>query len=210
MRLVDQWAAVEDGLPEGWESVRLTIETEQPDELARAAQVLGPMGVGRVGGALVLHVRRAGGQAGPEAARRLFSRLDRDRVWCELSAGDVAVADARTEDGTHAKKPLAAQWDDLLSRLPRDWSDLECELRIESSALLPRAALLGAPLNPVRDMSIVGFTFRCAKRAGYGVSAKMARRALQRLDAEGITGHVAIRGVLSDTRNVATQGVVRV
>jgi hypothetical protein len=59
-------------------------------------------------------------------------------------------------------------------------------------------------------MSIVGFTFRCAKRAGYGVSAKMARRALQRLDAEGITGHVAIRGVLSDTRNVATQGVVRV
>lgn len=210
MRLVDQWAAVEDRLPDDWESVRLTLTTEQPDELARAAQVLGSMGVGRTGRALVLHVHRAGGQAGPEAARRLFSRLDRDRVWCELSAGEVAAGPGEAASAAAAASPLAAQWDDLLSRLPADWSDLACELRIESSALLPRAALLGAPLNPARDMSIVGFTFRCAQRAGYGVSAPMARRALERLDDEGITGRVAIRGVLSDTRNVATQGAVRV
>lgn len=210
MRLVDQWAAVEEHLPDGWESVRLTVTTEQPGELARAAQVLGSMGVGRTDGALVLDVRRAGGQAGPEAARRLFSRLDRDRVWCELSAGEAVMAPAGAEDAAAAAEPLAAQWDDLLSQLPADWSDLECELRIESSALLPRAALLGAPLNPARDMGVVGFTFRCAQRTGYGVSAGMARRSLERLDDEGIAGQVAVRGVLSDTRNVATQGVVRV
>jgi hypothetical protein len=210
MRLVDQWAAVEERLPDGWDSVRLTLETEQPDELQRAAQVLGPMGAGRVDGALVLDVRRAGGPASPEAARRLFSRLDRDRVWCELSAGEIATRPSEAESATAETSPLAAQWDDLLSRLPADWSDLACELRIGSSALLPRAALLGAPLNPVRDPSIVGFTFRCAQRAGYGVSAAMARRSLERLDGEGISGRVALRGVLSDTRNVATQGAVRV
>ncbi len=89
MKLVDQWATLETSLPDGWDDVRLTLTTEQPAELARAAQVLGPMNAGRSGDALVFHVRRAGGAAGPEAARRLFSRLDRDRVWCLLAAGEV-------------------------------------------------------------------------------------------------------------------------
>ena len=76
VKLVDQWAAVERRLPVDWETVALRLHTEQPDELAEAARILAPMGVGRAGAELVLTVRRAGGPAGPEAARRLFARLD--------------------------------------------------------------------------------------------------------------------------------------
>jgi hypothetical protein len=215
VRLVDQWEAIEAGLPTGWDDVRLTLTTEQPGELARAAQVLGPMNAGRVGESLVLHVRRAGGPAGPEAARRLFGRLDGDRVWCRLTAGDVTAPppeDARDAASSAAAggtaEGLAARWDACLSELPHDWSDLLCELEIESSDLLPRAALLCAPINPTRDRSRVGFTFRCARLAGYGVSPAMARRCFERLDDEPIAGRVAVLRVLADTHNVATQGAV--
>jgi hypothetical protein len=211
VRLVDQWAELEATLPTGWEDVRLTLTTEQPGELARAAQVLGPMNAGRVGDALVFHVRRAGGASGPEAARRLFGRLDRDRVWCLLSAGEVhgpTPPAVERAEGTAGVAGVAAQWDTALATLPSDWSDLLCELEIESSELLPRAALLCAPLNPTRDRDSVGFVFRCARRAGYGASPAMARRCFERLDEEAIGASVAIGRVLSDTDGVATQGPV--
>jgi hypothetical protein len=211
VKLVDQWEALETNLPDGWDDVRLTLTTEQPGELARAAQVLGPMNAGRFGDALVLHVRRAGGASGPEAARRLFSRLDRDRVWCQLSAGDVQQATDRppTGAGSSPGRPgVATQWDAALATLPPDWSDLLCGLELDSSDLLPRAALLCAPLNPTRDPETIGFVFRCARRAGYGVSPNMARRCFERLDEEEIPARVTIRRVLVDAHNVATQGVV--
>ncbi|HET9242211.1 MAG TPA: hypothetical protein VFN99_02130, partial [Gaiella sp.] len=84
MRLVDQWQALERRLPDTWESVALRLRTEQPSELGEAARILGPMGVGRVGDALAFDVRRAGGPAGPQAARRLFARLDEARIWSLL------------------------------------------------------------------------------------------------------------------------------
>jgi hypothetical protein len=208
VRLVDQWETIEAGLPPEWDDVRLTLTTEQPGELGRAAHVLGPMSAGRSGDSLVVHVRRAGGASGPEAARRLFARLDRERVWCLLTAGDVREAAPRDEGAPAAAAGLAAQWDEALAELPNDWSDLLCVLEIASSDLLPRAALLCAPINPTRDRDRVAFTFRCARRAGYGVSPAMARRCFERLDAEGIAGSVEIARVLADTRNVATQGAV--
>ncbi len=205
MKLAEQWAIIETNLPEGWDDVRLTLTTEQPGELGRAAQVLGPMNPGRVGDALVFHVRRAGGASGPEAARRLFSRLDTDRVWCLLDAGEASVvAPAAPAEASR----ITEQWDALLLTLPRDWSDLLCELRIDSSELLPVASLRCAPLNPTRDPEIVGFVFRCARVAGYGVSPAMARRCFERLDDEGVTGGVRLRRLLSETGHVATQGPV--
>jgi len=209
VRLVDQWAAVEQSLPQEWEDVRLTLSTEQPGELARAAQVLGPMSAGRVGDTLVVHVRRAGGAAGPEAARRLFARLDGDRVWCVLSAGEVHEAEAPAVTPVEATS-AAAQWSAALETLPADWSDLLGEIEVASSDLLPRVALLCAPVNPTRDPGGVCFTFRCARRAGYGVSPAMAHRCFERLDGEGIAVRVGIRGVLADTRNADTQGVMTV
>ncbi len=54
----------------------------------------------------------------------------------------------------------------------------------------------------------MGFTFRCARRAGYGVSPEMARRCFERLDEEGIPGTVSVLRLVSDVDNVATQGAV--
>jgi hypothetical protein len=210
VKLVDQWAALERRLPIDWESIRLRLRTEQPDELAEAARVLGPMNVGLVGDHLVLTVRRAGGASGPEAARRLFGRLDEARIWCLLEQDDVGVREP--PEGTPAAaghaRPVAEAWDAALAELPSGWSDLLCSLELASSDLLPRAALLCAPINPTRDHHAVAFTFRCASREGYGVSPAMARRCFERLDAEGIAADVSVLRVVSDTDNVATQGPV--
>jgi hypothetical protein len=202
MKLVDQWAAIQSRLPKDWEDVRLRLTTEDPGELPRAAAALGPLGAGRADGALVFHVRRSGAAGGPEAARRLFSRLDDGRVWCLLSRDEVSEA----APGPDAPgRSVAGTWDDALALLPADWTELLCRLEIRGSALLPRAALLCAPINPTRDLDGVGFLFR-AGRIGYGVSTVMARRCFERLDEDGIEGSVTVLRVLSDTHPVATQG----
>lgn len=202
MKLVDQWSAIEARLPRDWDDVRLTLTTEEAGDLPRAAAVLGPLGAGQVHGALTFHVRRAGGAAGPEAAKRLFARLDGQRVWCTLSRGDVSETTPTEEP---APATVAQSWDAALATLPEDWSELLCRLEISGSDLLPRAALLCAPINPTRDRDSIGFVFR-AGRVGYGVSTVMARRCFERLDDEGIVGSATVLRVLSDTRPVATQG----
>ncbi len=212
VKLVDQWAALERRLPIDWETIVLRLSTEQPDDVGEAARVLGPMNVGRVGDQLVVTVRRAGGAAGPEAARRLFGRLDQARIWCLLEQDEVGVRepDAATPAAAAAAQasPVAEAWETALAELPSGWSDLLCRLELASSDLLPRAALHCAPMNPTRDGDAVAFTFRCASREGYGVSPEMARRCFERLDAEGIEGEVSVLRVVSDTDNVATQGPV--
>lgn len=210
VKLVDQWAAVERRLPPDWETVSLRLRTEQSEELSEAARILGPMNVGRAGDTLAFAVRRAGGAAGPEAARRLFARLDQARIWCLLEQEGVTEPEPFVEEPSAAteRRPLAVAWDEALGALPADWSDLLCALDIDSSALLSRAALLCAPVNPTRARDRVGFTFRCARLAGYGVSPSMARRCFERLDDEGIPGAVTVLQVVSDSDNVGTQGPV--
>ncbi|HEX3291622.1 MAG TPA: hypothetical protein VHR46_09540 [Gaiella sp.] len=209
MKLVDQWGALERRLPGDWETVALRLRTEQPAELPEAARILGPMNVGRAGDRLAITVRRAGGAAGPEAARRLFGRLDDARIWCILEQEGVGVHDVDPAAAAEPPaEPVVASWDAALGELPAGWSDLLCRLELGSSALLPRAALLCAPLNPTREPGRVAFTFRCASRTGYGVSPEMARRCFERLDDEAIDGRVTVLRVLSDAHNVATQGAV--
>lgn len=210
VKLVDQWAALERRLPIDWETIRLRLGTEQPDEIGEAARVLGPMNVGRVGDRLSFTVRRAGGASGPEAARRLFGRLDEARIWCLLEQDEIGVREPELERSSVGRPavPVAEAWDAALAELPSGWSDLLCSLELASSDLLPRAALLCAPINPTRDRDSVSFTFRCASRTGYGVSPVMARRCFERLDAEGIKAEIAVLRVVSDTDNVATQGPV--
>jgi hypothetical protein len=206
MRLVDQWRGIETELPDDWIDVTLSVVPESPAELPNVAAMLSPMGPNRVGEAIRVTVRRAGGASGPEAARRLFKLLDDRRVWSTLSCETIA---AQTEPQTvTAPSSLSTDFDAALSELPADWSDLLCELTIDSSDLLPRAALLCSPINPTRTQTGVAFTFRVAQRTGYGVSPSMARRCFERCDAEGIGGAVRILRVLSDTDNVATQGPV--
>ena len=214
MKLVDQWQAIEKSLPEGWESVRLTLTTEQAGDLPRAAQVLGPINAGKVGSTLVFGVQRAAGPQGAQTALRLFGRLDQERTWCllEQSAVQVGAAPAPEVGGAagaaRSTASVASSWDAALAPLPSDWTDLLCELEIESSTLLDRTALLCAPLNPARSGSRLVFTFRCSGRSGYGVSVPMARRCFERLDHDGIPGTTRVLRVLSDTDNVDTQGPV--
>lgn len=212
MKLVDQWHAMEADFPTDWEDVRLTLTAEQASDLPRAAQVLGSINVGRVGEALVFHVQSSAGPQGKHAALRLFERLDRDRIWCHIEQSAVQTSVAPTEaEVAEALRPtgsVAASWDEALAPLPSDWTDLLCELEIESSTLLDRAALLCAPLNPARSGSRLVFTFRCSGRSGYGASPAMTRRCFERLDNEGIVGSASVLRVLSDTDNVDTQGPV--
>ncbi len=210
MKLVDQWRAIESGLPAGWSGVRLKLSTEQARDLPRAAQVLGSLNAGKVGPTLVFQVDRAGAN-GAQKAVHLFERLDDERTWCLLELSDVSVPDTPAVGAsgtTREVTPVAETWDAALGDLPSDWSDLLCELEIASSALLDRTALLCAPINPTRAGSRLAFTFRCSGRSGYGVSSSMARRCFERLDNEGIEGVVRVLRVLSDTDPVATQGPV--
>jgi hypothetical protein len=212
MKLVDQWRTIEDDLPSGWEDVKLTLTTEQPGDLPRAAQVLGSINVGKVGSTLVFHVLRAGGTQGPQAAKHLFERLDHDRTWCYLEQSQVQVAEAAsvvtTIESTSVTISVAEGWKAALSPLPTDWTDLLCELELVSSDDLDRTALLCAPLNLTRDAPRLIFTFRCSGRSGYGASRSMVRRCFVRLDDNGITAAIRVLRVLSDTDNVGTQGPV--
>jgi len=212
MKLVDQWRTIASGLPAEWEDVRLSLSTERPGDLARAAQILGPVNAGRVGTTLVFVVTRAAGPHGEQRVERLFQRLDEERTWCILEVANVSLTEAPAAGGSveagRQVTSVAESWDEALAGLPSDWADLLCELEIESSALLDRTALLCAPINPARAGSRVAFTFRCSSGSSYGVSSSMARRCFERVDAEGIAGVTRVLRVLSDTDKVYTQGPV--
>jgi len=210
MKAVDQWQAVEAGLEDGWTSVRLSFTPEEPSALGSASGTLGPLGPGRSGDSLTFRVGR--GSSGPARLVNLLGHLDRKRLWGTLELLD-ASSDARPHSGVPAagaEEPigLARAWDAALATLPAGWRDLLCELEIDSSALLPQAALLGAPLNPTRNLEASALRFRASSGGGYGAASVMVRRCLERMDAEGITGRITVLNVLSDTENVATQGPV--
>jgi hypothetical protein len=199
------------GLPRGWERARLEVTVEGESNADRASVILAPATPGRSGRTFSLHVARATqlGLASPELVRRVLRRLDEDGIRGRIRLADyVARAEEAAAEPAAEPERLAATWDRLLSRLPPDWSDLYVELELDSSDFVERAALLLAPVNPARCRGNTTFCFRCASRRGYGVSAGMARRCLERLDAEGITGSVRILRVLSGTHPVSTQGPV--
>jgi hypothetical protein len=199
------------GLPRGWERARLDVTVEDPGAADRAAVILAPATPGRSGSTFLLHVAGAKerGLARPELVRRVLRRLDEEgirgriRLAAQVEGGETAAAAPAAEP-----QGLAAAWDELLSRLPPDWSDLYAEVGLDSTDFVERGALLLAPVNPARFGGSTTFSFRCARRRGYGVSAGMARRSLARLDEEGITGSVRVLRVLSDTHHVSTQGPV--
>jgi hypothetical protein len=206
MRAAEQWAQIEAGLEDDWSEVLLSFEPEGPP--ADAATALGPLQPGRVGNELRLEVARAGG--GPERLQNLLRRLDRRRIWGTLSLVSVkgAAEPAPAEPTSEPRSSLTSGWDAAVAELPPDWSDLLCELELDSSDHLPRAALLGAPLNPTRNPDAIALRFRVSGKQGYGASPLMVRRCLERMDAEGITGTIRVVYELSNTENVVTQGPV--
>ena len=59
-----------------------------------------------------------------------------------------------------------------------------------------------------RNRDATALRFRVSGSDGYGVSPLMARRCFERMDAEGITGRIAVLHGLSNTENAVTQGPV--
>jgi hypothetical protein len=205
MRLAEQWSQIVRGLPATWADARLAFTPEGPTELDRAAAVLAPLMPGRTGGSIRFFCARRGAGPSPEAVRRAMRRLDEERIrgTLELLASGEPVIEPET-----ARATFAASWAAEVASLPADWSDVYAEIELRSTDHLERAALLLAPLNPARFGGRPGFRFRVASRHGYGASAGMARRCLERLDEERIPGRVQVLRSLSDVRPVATQGAV--
>lgn len=205
MRLVEQWRRIGSELPTGWSEARLALTLPRSEQRERAASLLSPASPSRVGETFHFSVRRSGGGIGPDQCTKLLGKLDAERI-----RGTLALLET-VEDELHEEPPskeLAAAWAQAVAELPPDWSDLYCELELDSSDYLDRAALLLAPLNPARVPGRSAFRFRVAQSFGYGASPQMTARCLERVDAEGITGRLTILRALSDTHNAATQGPV--
>jgi hypothetical protein len=205
MRLVEQWRRIGSELPAGWSEARLALTLPRAGQRERAALLLSPATPGHVGETLHFSVRRSGGGIGPDQCTKLLGKLDAERI-----RGTLALLET-VERELHEESPseeLATAWAQAVAGLPPDWSDLYCELDLDSSDYLQRAALMLAPLNPARVPDRSAFRFRVAQSFGYGASAQMTARCLERVDAEGITGRLTILRALSDTHNVATQGPV--
>jgi hypothetical protein len=189
-------------LPPEWAEARVALELEDPAQADRAGLVLAPFTPGRTRKGFRVTVSRDRDFA------RYLGRLDEEGI-----AGRLELVEAKREAPVsrprrEAPRKLAEQWDELVSHLPPDWSDLYAELELDSSDYLERGALLLAPVNPARYGGRSTLRFRVASSRGYGVAASMARRCFERLDAEGITGTLRALRVLSRTAHVATQGPV--
>jgi hypothetical protein len=205
MSLVGQWQEIERGLPEKWGDARLRLVVEDAGDCDRAAALLSPANPGRRGNVITFFAARRGAGLSPGRIRDLLARLDRERIAGRLELAGTGDA---PDDPAPEARSLPGVWDEELAALPEDWSDLYAEVELASSDYLERAALLLAPVNPARYGGKPGFRFRVAKKFGYGASAQMARRCLERLDAEGIRGNARVLWALSDTQPVQTQGPV--
>jgi hypothetical protein len=199
--LAEQWREIEAALPEDWGSARLELTVAEDEHADEAALMLAPFTPGRTGSTFRLTVQRA---AHPE---RVLRRLDATGVRGRLDLLGAEEPMFRAEP-LERSRPLAEQWDELASRLPPDWSDVYAEVELDSSDFLQRGALLLSPVNPARYGGPTTLRFRVARSVGYGVAPSMARRSLERLDAERITGRLRFLRVLSATSHVATQGPV--
>ncbi|HEX3686694.1 MAG TPA: hypothetical protein VHU60_03855 [Gaiellaceae bacterium] len=204
MALVDQWKVINSNLAEGWTDVQLRLTVE--DEPERAAAMLAPAGAGRHGNVVMFGVGRGGVGTSPDLVTRLLARLDAERIRGVLAP--VKVEEVPAAGAPSRRASLGEQWEQAQASLPADWSDLYAELELYSSDYLERGALLLAPVNPARVKGRLAYRFRVARRFGYGASAEMTERCLQRLDGEGIRGDFRVLWALSDTKPVYTQGPV--
>jgi hypothetical protein len=202
--LAERWNAVESGLDPRWTEVTLSLAINDDAARARAAALLGPAMPGLADKQIRFHVSTQGAGIGPEAARRLLRRIDQEGIAGRLEV--VASQEAEPEEQAERRVSLVRGWEAALAVLPSDWSDLVAELELDSSADIDRGAVLCAPINPSQLTGRAGFRFRCASSSGYGASAGMVGRCLQRLDEVDITGRIRITRALSDVHPVGTQG----
>jgi hypothetical protein len=95
---------------------------------------------------------------------------------------------------------LAEQWQEIESGLAPGWGDARMRLLLADVAQEPRAAALLGPLNPWRTTGELRFY---AVSRGSGPRPDALRRALERLDREGIGGTLEL--VASDAAPAAPE-----
>jgi hypothetical protein len=201
--LAGQWHAIGSSLPEGWVHAQLRLELRDREATDRAAAMLGPTGAYRAAPTVLLFgVARDGTATSPDNLVRLLRRVPRGT----LSLSGSQAAPERT--AKRVVTGLTEAWDAAVAGLPADWSDLHVEVQLTSTDFVERAAVLMVQCNPRRDGLRAALRFRCARVAGYGVSPGMARRCLERCEAERIEGSVVVLRVVSGSRHVDTQGPV--
>ncbi len=206
MSLAGQWETLGSELPDGWGSAELRLELRDAARTAEAAALVGPAQPYRVSPAvLAFSAARDGTAPSPDGITRLLKRLDDARIVGTLS---VAASEQAVVKPELQPESLAESWRAAVAVLPADWSDLLGEIELLSTDYIEPAAVLCIQMNPRRDGKRSALRFRAARRAGYGVSAQMAERCLERCDAAGIRGSVRILQALSDTKLVGTQGPV--
>jgi hypothetical protein len=208
MRLVEQWRRIVRDLPPGWTDARLTLTLATEEEARRAAALLAPLNPGRRETTIHFFCARRGAGPPPELVNGLMRRLDNEGIRGLQGELKLVRAGEPVAEPAVSRATLAATWDAAVAALPPDWSDVYAEVELVSTDWLERGALLMAPLNPARYGGRAALRFRAARVFGYGASAEMTRRCLERLDEEGIRGEVRILRALSDTEPVATQGPV--
>jgi hypothetical protein len=204
--LAGQWRGLDPKLPDGWAQAGLRLELADRATAERAAALLGPAQPYRAEPTVLrFSVARDGSAPSPEQVYSLLRRLDENRLGGLLTLVGTQNAAARP---VREATSLVEAWDAALAGLPADWSDMYAEVQLTSTDYIERGAVLMVQMNPRRDGNRAALRFRCARTSGYGVSPEMARRCLERCDAEGIRGSVSILRVLSGSRHVGTQGPV--
>ena len=145
----------------------------------------------------------------PTASRACCARLDDARI-----GGTLDARRARKQAPRARRARATTLLADVLGRrarrvCPSDWSDLLCEVDAALDRLRRARGRALHPDEPAprRRPRRAALPLR-ARRAGYGVSPEMARRCLERCDAEDIRGSITVLRALSDTQLVATQGPV--
>ena len=201
--VAQQWEAIGSSLPATWARAQLRLELRNREAADDAAAMLGPAGPYRAGSTVLLFsVARDGTATSPDNIVRLLGRVP---------VGTLSLAGSQSATKTapiSTPVTLTASWDAAVAGVPADWSDLYAELELVSTDFVERASVLCIQCNPRRDGARAALRFRSARKSGYGVSPEMARRCLERCDAENIRGSLSILRVLSGSRHVGTQGPV--
>jgi hypothetical protein len=91
---------------------------------------------------------------------------------------------------------LAADFQELIDALPADWTDLELDLRIDDESRYVDAAVVLSQVN-AQPYSKAEWHWRLlvAHSFGHAAAAETVKGALEKLDAEGMTGEMALREV---------------
>jgi hypothetical protein len=204
--LAGDWIRVQKELPAGWSRAELRLTAASDDAADRAAALLAPAQPFRPSPTVLRFASAKDGSAtGPDGVTRLLRRLDEARIRGHVELADT-TSPVALEEAPEPAASLVDSWQAALAGLPPDWSDLYAELQLASSDWIEPGAVMLAPVNPRRDGTRLALRFRAARRAGYGASAGMVERCLERCDGMGMHGGIEVLRVLSDTRLVATQG----